>query len=71
MFMPEYCEEDNIPLVMTQMSLKDHGKPASGYELVSPDYGLDYRPDYWDSISTAVRMVFEKGQEGEIIPVTE
>ena len=71
MFMPEYCEENNIPLVMTQMSLKDHGKPASGYELVSPDYGLDYRPDYWDSIANAVRMVFEKGQEGQITPIAE
>ena len=71
MFMPEYCEEDNIPLVMTQLSLKDHGKPASGYELVSPDYGLDYRPDYWESIENAVRMVFEKGQEGQITPIAE
>ena len=71
MFMPEYCEEENIPLIMTQMKLKDHGKPASGYELVSPDYGLDYRPDYWDSIANAVRMVFEKGQEGQITPVAE
>ena len=71
MFMPEYCEEDNIPLVMTQMSLKDHGKPASGYELVHPVLDPIDQPDYWGSLENTVRLVFEKGQEGEIIPVTE
>ena len=71
MFMPEYCEEDNIPLVMTQMSLKDHGKPASGYELVHPVLDPIDEPDYWGSLENTVRVVFEKGQEGEIIPVTE
>ena len=70
-FMPEYCEENSIPLVMTQMSLKDHGKPASGYELVSPDLGSDYHPDYWGSLENTVRVVFEKGQEGKSNPVTE
>ncbi len=71
LFMPEYCEEDNIPLVMTQMSLKDHGKPASGYELVHPVLDPIDEPDYWGSLENTVRVVFEKGQEGEIIPVTE
>ena len=71
MFMPEYCEEDNIPLVMTQMKLKDHGKPASGYELVHPVLDPIDEPDYWGSLENTVRVVFEKGQEGEIIPVTE
>ena len=71
MFMPEYCEEENIPLVMTQMSLKDHGKPASGYELVHPVLDPIDQPDYWGSLENTVRLVFEKGQEGEIIPVTE
>ena len=71
MFMPEYCEEDNIPLVMTQMMLKDHGKPASGYELVHPVLDPIDEPDYWGSLENTVRVVFEKGQEGEIIPVTE
>ena len=71
MFMPEYCGENTIPLVMTQMSLKDHGEKAKGYELVHP--GLDplSEPDYWGSLENTVRMVFEKGQEGEINPVTE
>ena len=71
MFMPKYCEEDNIPLVMTQMSLKDQGKPASGYELVSPDLGSDYHPDYWGSLANTVRMVFEKGKESVRTPITE
>ena len=71
MFMPEYCEEDNIPLVMTQMKLKDHGKPASGYELVHPVLDPIDQPDYWGSLENTVRLVFEKGQEGNIIPVTE
>ena len=71
MFMPEYCEENNIPLVMTQMSLKDHGKPASGYELVSPEYAPTLQPDYWGSIAKAVRVSYEKGQEGKSNPVTE
>lgn len=71
MFMPEYCEENNIPLVMTQMSLKDQGKPASGYELVSPDLGSDYHPDYWGSLANTVRMVFEKGKESARTPITE
>ena len=71
MFMPEYCGENTIPLVMTQMSLKDHGEKAKGYELVHP--GLDplSEPDYWGSLENTVRVVFEKGQEGEINPVTE
>ena len=71
MFMPEYCGENTIPLVMTQMSLKDHGEKAKGYELVHP--GLDplSEPDYWGSLENTVRVVFEKGQEGEFNPVTE
>ena len=70
MFMPGRFGE-NVPLVMTQMSLKDHGKPASGYELVSPEYAPTVQPDYWGSIANAVRVVFEKGQEGVEVPVTE
>ena len=71
MFMPEYCEENNIPLIMTQMKLKDHGKPASGYELVHEKLESRDEPDYWGSLENTVRVVFEKGQEGEINPVTE
>jgi hypothetical protein len=56
---------------MTQMKLKDHGKPASGYELVHPVLDPIDQPDYWGSLENTVRVVFEKGQEGEIIPVTE
>ena len=71
MFMPEYCEEDNSPLVMTQMSLKDHGEKAKGYELVHQ--GLDplSEPDYWGSLENTVRVVFEKGQEDQITPIAE
>ena len=70
MFMPDLFGE-NIPLVMTQMSLKDHGKPVSGYELVSPEYAPTLQPDYWGSIAKAVRVSYEKGQEGKSNPVTE
>ena len=71
MFMPEYCGENTIPLVMTQMKLKDHGEKAKGYELVHP--GLDplSEPDYWGSLENTVRVVFEKGQEGKSNPVTD
>ena len=73
-FMP-YSYGENIPLVMTQMSLKDHGKPASGYELVypanNPTYQPNIHPDYWGSLENTVRVVFEKGQEGKVSPVTE
>ena len=71
MFMPEYCEEENIPLVMTQMKLKDHGKPASGYELVHLELDPRDEPDYWASIAASTRVVFEEGQQGVRTPITE
>ena len=70
MFMPQYYGE-NIPLVMTQMKLKDHGKPASGYELVHLELDPRDEPDYWASIAASTRVVFEEGQQGVRIPITE
>ena len=70
MFMPNYYGK-NIPLVMTQLSLKDHGKPASGYELVSKQMDPNSQPDYWASIAASTRVVFEEGQEGVRTPITE
>ena len=70
MFMPNVYRE-NIPLVMTQLSLKDHGKPASGYELVHLELDSRDEPDYWASIAASTRVVFEKGQEGVRTPITE
>ena len=70
MFMPDYYGK-NIPLVMTQMSLKDHGKPASGYELVHQELDPRDEPDYWASIAASTRVVFEEGQEGVRTPITE
>ena len=70
MFMPYYYGE-NIPLVMTQLSLKDHGKPASGYELVSKQVDPDSQPDYWASIAASTRMEFYDGKSWVKTPVTE
>ena len=70
MFMPDYYGK-NIPLVMTQLSLKDHGKPASGYELVSKQMEPNSQPDYWASIAASTRMVFDDGESWVITPVTE
>ena len=70
MFMPDYYGK-NIPLVMTQLSLKDHGKPASGYELVSKPMDPNSQPDYWASIAASNRMVFYDGESWVITPVTE
>ena len=70
MFMPSYYGK-NIPLVMTQMKLKDHGKPASGYELVSKKVDPDSQPDYWASIAASTRMEFYDGKSWVKTPVTE
>ena len=70
MFMPNYYGK-NIPLVMTQLSLKDHGKPASGYELVSKQVAPQSQPDYWTSIAASTRMVFCDGESWVVTPVTE
>ena len=70
MFMPNYYGK-NIPLVMTQLSLKDHGKPASGYELVSKPSDPNSQPDYWASIAASTRMVFDDGESWVITPVAE
>ena len=70
MFMPDYYGK-NIPLVMTQMKLQDHGKPASGYELVHQELDPRDEPDYWASIAASTRVVFEEGQEGVRTPITE
>ena len=70
MFMPDYYGK-NIPLIMTQMKLKDHGKPASGYELVHPGLDPNSQPDYWGSIATSTRMVFDNGESWVETPVTE
>ena len=70
MFMPNYYGK-NIPLVMTQLSLKDHGKAASGYELVSKQVAPNSQPDYWASIAASTRMVFDDGEYWVLTPVTE
>ena len=70
MFMPYYYGE-NIPLVMTQLSLKDHGKPASGYELVSKQVDPNSQPEYWASIAASTRMEFYDGESWVLTPVTE
>ena len=61
----------NIPLIMTQMSLKDHGKPVSGYEVVHVKLDPDKEPNYWGAIESCVRETFEKGLEEKQLPVKE
>ena len=70
LFMPTWNNE-RLPLVMTQMSLTDHGKPVSGYLNVVNDMLGEIEPDYWMSIENSYRVVFESGKEKDIEPVTE
>jgi hypothetical protein len=56
---------------MTQMSLKDHGKPVSGYEVVHVKPDPDKEPNYWGAIESCVRETFEKGLEEKQLPVKE
>ena len=56
---------------MTQLSLKAHGKPASGYELVSKPSDSDKQHDYWTSIAASTRIVFEGVDSWVVTPVTE
>lgn len=74
LFMP--TEKDKrLPLVMTQMSLKDHGKAASGYLNVIRYFWAEEEgwevPDYWTTIENSDRIVFEKGKEQDRIAVAE
>ena len=73
LFMPAK-DRDRLPIVLTQMSLKDHGKPASGFKDVVNDFlmgGGDVRPDYWLTIQHSDRIVFEKGKETVKVAVPE
>jgi hypothetical protein len=74
LFMP--TEKDKrLPLIMTQMSLKDHGKAASGYLNVIRYFWAEEEgwevPDYWTTIENSDRIVFEKGKEQDRIAVPE
>ena len=74
LFMP--TEKDKrLPLIMTQMSLKDHGKAASGYLNVIRYFWAEEEgwevPDYWTTIENSDRIVFEKGKEQDWIAVAE
>ena len=74
LFMP--TEKDKrLPLIMTQMSLKDHGKAASGYLNVIRYFWAEEEgwevPDYWTTIENSDRIVFEKGKEQDRIAVAE
>ena len=73
LFMPA-VDRERLPIVMTQMSLKDHGTPASGYKDIVNDFlmgGGDVRPDYWLTIQHSDRIVFEKGKETVKVAVPE
>lgn len=74
MFMPTKTDK-RLPLVMTQMSLKDHGKAASGYLNVIRYFWAEEEgwevPDYWTTIENSDRIVFEKGKEQDRVSVPE
>jgi hypothetical protein len=52
-------------MVMTQMSLKYHGKPSSNYELVGSPLESEKKPNYWDSLELINRYRFEKNKNFE------
>ncbi|MBQ5371143.1 MAG: hypothetical protein IIU50_06260, partial [Bacteroidaceae bacterium] len=68
-------KDKRLPLIMTQMSLKDHGKAASGYLNVIRYFWAEEEgwevPDYWTTIENSDRIVFEKGKEQDRIAVAE
>lgn len=74
LFMP-IQQNERLPIVMTQMSLKDHGKPASGYKNVIRYFWAEEEgwetPDYWTTIENSDRIVFEKGKEQDMVAVPE
>jgi hypothetical protein len=72
LFMP-IEKGERLPIVMTQMSLKDHGKAASGYVNVIHELEPDEVevPDYWLTIENSDRIIFEKGKETEKVAVPE
>ena len=72
LFMP-IGKGERLPIVMTQMSLKDHGKAASGYVNVITEWEPEVVevPDYWLTIENSDRIIFEKGKETEKVAVPE
>ena len=74
LFMP-IEQNERLPIVMTQMSLKDHGKPASGYKNVIRYFWDELEgweiPDYWTTIENSDRIVFERGKEQDMVAVPE
>jgi hypothetical protein len=74
LFMP-IQQNERLPIVMTQMSLKDHGKPASGYKNVIRYFWDELEgwevPDYWTTIENSDRIVFERGKEQDMVAVPE
>ena len=57
--------KDNVfVLVMTQTSVKDNGKPNSGYKLVETDVQC-FEPDYWFSLDNTERKILEYGGSKE------
>ena len=72
LFMPTE-QEERLPLVMTQMSLEDHGKAVAGYTTVLKDIvGAEAEvPDYWLTIENCNRVVFESGKEFDLVAVPE
>ena len=58
---------DLYVMVMTQMSLKDHGKANSSYELVYKRLEDEMEPDYWTSLILSHRYYFDEGMNNELV----
>ena len=54
-------------MVMTQMSLKYHGKPSSNYELVGSPLEIEKKPNYWDLLELINRYCFAKNKNFELV----
>ena len=54
-------------MVMTQMSLKDNGKPSSNYELISAALENEQEPDFWESLELTHRYYYDDGMSFELV----
>ena len=68
---PEYTYlyhiQDQFVMVMTQMSLKDNGKPSSKYELVGSTLENEQEPCYWESLEVVHRYLSDRDKNNELV----
>ena len=68
---PEYTYlyhiQDQFVMVMTQMKLKDNGKPSSKYELVGSTLENEQEPCYWESLELVHRYLSDRDKNNELV----